>query len=473
MAHPVYFYNTLTRKIELFQPLEEGRARIYCCGPTVYNYAHIGNLRTYIFEDLLHRVLEDAGYRVDHVVNVTDVGHLTSDGDEGEDKMIKSARERGMTVWDIAEFFTRAFFRDWEALGLKNPGVVCKATEHIQDMIALIQKLEQKGFTYQAGGNVYFDTSRLTDYGKLALLDRQKADAQGRVDSDPNKRHPRDFVLWFTQSKFSDQAMTWDSPWGRGYPGWHIECSAMSSKYLGERFDIHCGGVDHIPVHHTNEIAQSEAAFGHPWVHYWLHGEFLVLQKEKMSKSSGDFLTLSVLTSKGYHPMDYRYFVLNAHYRTQLVFSYEALDAAKNGRMNLIERLAAMKTSTPSAATLFFESSVDDEDEVVRQIRSDLYNDLNAPKALGTLWTMVKDTAIPADRKLRVLGWVDRLLGLGLEQAFREESVPEEVESLARQRLEARKLKNWPAADELRRQIESRGWSVEDVPDGYRLRKKV
>ncbi len=473
MAHPVYFYNTLTRQIELFQPLEEGRARIYCCGPTVYNYAHIGNLRTYIFEDLLHRVLEDAGYRVDHVVNVTDVGHLTSDGDEGEDKMIKSARERGMTVWDIAEFFTRAFFRDWEALGLKNPGVVCKATEHIQDMIALIQKLEQKGFTYQAGGNVYFDTSRLTDYGKLALLDRQKADAQGRVDSDPNKRHPRDFVLWFTQSKFSDQAMTWDSPWGRGYPGWHIECSAMSSKYLGERFDIHCGGVDHIPVHHTNEIAQSEAAFGHPWVHYWLHGEFLVLQKEKMSKSSGDFLTLSVLTSKGYHPMDYRYFVLNAHYRTQLVFSYEALDAAKNGRMNLIERLAAMKTSTPSAATLFFESSVDDEDEVVRQIRSDLYNDLNAPKALGTLWTMVKDTAIPADRKLRVLGWVDRLLGLGLEQAFREESVPEEVESLARQRLEARKLKNWPAADELRRQIESRGWSVEDVPDGYRLRKKV
>lgn len=473
MAHPVYFYNTLTRQTELFQPLEEGRARIYCCGPTVYNYAHIGNLRTYIFEDLLHRVLEDAGYRVDHVVNVTDVGHLTSDGDEGEDKMIKSARERGMTVWDIAEFFTRAFFRDWEALGLKNPGVVCKATEHIQDMIALIQKLEQKGFTYQAGGNVYFDTSRFTDYGKLALLDRQKADAQGRVDSDPNKRHPRDFVLWFTQSKFSDQAMTWDSPWGRGYPGWHIECSAMSSKYLGERFDIHCGGVDHIPVHHTNEIAQSEAAFGHPWVHYWLHGEFLVLQKEKMSKSSGDFLTLSVLTSKGYHPMDYRYFVLNAHYRTQLVFSYEALDAAKNGRMNLIERLAAMKTSTPSAATLFFESSVDDEDEVVRQIRSDLYNDLNAPKALGTLWTMVKDTAIPADRKLRVLGWVDRLLGLGLEQAFREESAPEEVESLARQRLEARKLKNWSAADELRRQIESRGWSVEDVPDGYRLRKKV
>ncbi len=473
MAHPVYFYNTLTRQTELFQPLEEGRARIYCCGPTVYNYAHIGNLRTYIFEDLLHRVLEDAGYRVDHVVNVTDVGHLTSDGDEGEDKMIKSARERGMTVWDIAEFFTRAFFRDWEALGLKNPGVVCKATEHIQDMIALIQKLEQKGFTYQAGGNVYFDTSRFTDYGKLALLDRQKADAQGRVDSDPNKRHPRDFVLWFTQSKFSDQAMTWDSPWGRGYPGWHIECSAMSSKYLGERFDIHCGGVDHIPVHHTNEIAQSEAAFGHPWVHYWLHGEFLVLQKEKMSKSSGDFLTLSVLTSKGYHPMDYRYFVLNAHYRTQLVFSYEALDAAKNGRMNLIERLAAMKTSTPSAATLFFESSVDDEDEVVRQIRSDLYNDLNAPKALGTLWTMVKDTAIPADRKLRVLGWVDRLLGLGLEHAFREESAPEEVESLARQRLEARKLKNWSAADELRRQIESRGWSVEDIPDGYRLRKKV
>lgn len=218
MAHPIYFYNTLTRQTELFQPLEEGRAKIYCCGPTVYNYAHIGNLRTYIFEDLVHRVLEDAGYQVDHVVNVTDVGHLTSDGDEGEDKMIKSARERGMTVWDIAEFFTQAFFRDWESLGLKNPGVVCKATEHIQDMIALIRTLEDKGFTYQAGGNVYFDTSRFPEYGKLALLDRQKADSQGRVDSDPHKRSPRDFVLWFTQSKFTDQAMIWDSPWGRGYP---------------------------------------------------------------------------------------------------------------------------------------------------------------------------------------------------------------------------------------------------------------
>lgn len=473
MAHPVYFYNTLTRQIEAFQPLENQRARMYCCGPTVYNYAHIGNLRTYIFEDLLHRVLEDAGYLVDHVVNVTDVGHLTSDGDEGEDKMIKSARERGMTVWDIAEFFTRAFFRDWDMLGLKAPGVVCKATEHIQDMIALIEKLEERGFTYQAGGNVYFDTSRFPDYGKLALLDRQKSESIARVDTDPHKRHPRDFVLWFTQSKFSDQAMTWDSPWGRGYPGWHIECSAMSSKYLGERFDIHCGGVDHIPVHHTNEIAQSEAAFGHPWVNYWLHGEFLVLQKEKMSKSSGEFLTLSVLTSKGYDPMDYRYFVLNAHYRTQLVFSYEALDAAKSGRANLIERVAALRDKHPQSARQWFDAGADDDDDVVQSIRRDLRNDLNAPKALGTLWTFVKDPFVSEERKLRVLGWIDRLLGLGLSQAFRQEEIPEEVENLARKRLEARQSKNWAEADTLRLRIDELGWLVEDRPDGYRLKKKV
>jgi cysteinyl-tRNA synthetase len=473
MGQPVYFFNTLSRQNELFQPLEEGRVKMYCCGPTVYNFAHIGNLRTYIFEDLLHRVLEDAGYRVDHVVNVTDVGHLTSDGDAGEDKMIKSARERGMSVWDIAEFFTQAFFHDWEALRLRPPGIVCKATQHVTDMIEMIKRLEEKGFTYQAGGNVYFDTSKFPQYGKLALLDRQKTETLSRVESDVNKRNPRDFVLWFTQSKFADQAMIWDSPWGRGYPGWHIECSAMSSKYLGEQFDIHCGGVDHIPVHHTNEIAQSEAAFGHPWVNYWLHGEFLVLQKEKMSKSSGEFLTLSVLREKGFDPMDYRYFVLNAHYRTQLVFSFEALDAARNGRLNLLERVRTLSEGLPEAAQVFQSATIQEDDGMVQQIRQDLRNDLNSPKALATMWTMVKDPSIEPLRKLRVLGWLEKLLALGMDQAFTAEQVPPEVVQVAEERLRARKDKNWSLSDQLRGKLETMGWSILDQPDGYRLKKKV
>lgn len=473
MARQLTLYNTLTRRVEPFEPIEPGRVKMYCCGPTVYNYAHIGNLRTYIFEDLLHRVLEDAGYVLDHVINVTDVGHLTGDGDEGEDKMIRSARERGMSVWDIAEFFTRAFFSDWERLRLRPPGVVCKATAHIQDMIEMIRILERKGFTYQAGGNVYFDTSRFPEYGKLALLDRQGPETVSRVDSDPNKRNPRDFVLWFTKSKFGDQAMVWDSPWGRGYPGWHIECSAMSSRYLGERFDIHCGGVDHIPVHHTNEIAQSEAAFGHPWVNYWVHGEFLLLQKEKMSKSAGEFLTLAVLESHGYDPMDYRYFVLNAHYRTQLAFSFEALDAARNGRANLVERLRGLAREVPGAEELFLQKRIEDDDPYVRCLRDDLSQDLNAPRALATVWALVKDPEVTAERKIRLLGWIEAFLGLGLEQAFQEQRVPDEVRRIAERRWEARRRKDWQESDALRRELETLGWLVEDGPDGYRLKKRV
>lgn len=472
MPQPIKLYNTDGRQLQDFYTIEPGVAKMYCCGPTVYNYAHIGNLRTYVFEDLLRRVLEDAGYQVIHVVNITDVGHLTGDGDDGEDKIIKSAREKGMSVWDIARFFTEAFFQDWDALRLRRPTVVCRATDHIPDMIAMIRRLEEKGYTYLAGGNVYFDTSRFPEYGRLALLDRQNSESQSRVEADPNKRHPRDFVLWFTRSKFQDQAMTWDSPWGRGYPGWHIECSAMSTRYLGERFDIHCGGVDHIPVHHTNEIAQSECALGHRWVNFWLHGEFLILQKEKMSKSSGEFLTLSSLVERGFDPMDYRYFLFGAHYRTQLVFSWEALEAARRGRMNLLERLRDLTVRVPDARSLFNDPRPDELEEV-QQLRARLREDLNAPLALADLWTLVRQGGSAPERLLRTLGWADGLFELGLSQALEEVQVPEQVRRWAEERQLARSRKDWKSADELRQRIAEAGWVVEDRPEGYRLRRKV
>ena len=277
MPLPLQLFNTLSRQKQDLEPIDNGNVGIYTCGPTVYQYAHIGNLRTYIFEDLLVRTLRFFDYEVRHVMNITDVGHLTDDGDQGEDKMLKGAREQHKSVWEIAEHYKDAFFQDLKALNISMPDMQCRATEHIQDMIDLIRRIEAAGYTYQAGGNVYFDVSKTSDYGKLTGQVRDELKAGARIAVDPNKRNPHDFVLWFTQSKFEHQAMLWDSPWGRGYPGWHVECSAMSMKYLGEQFDIHCGGIDHIPVHHTNEIAQSEAATGKkPWVKYWLHGEFLV-----------------------------------------------------------------------------------------------------------------------------------------------------------------------------------------------------
>jgi len=326
----VRLFNTLTRSIDPLKPLVPGAVSIYCCGPTVYNYQHIGNMRTYIFEDLLVRTLRRAGYSVNHVMNITDVGHLVSDADEGEDKMAVAARREKKSSAEIAEYYTKIFFEDCTKLHIQRPATVCKATEHIPEMIALIQRLEARGMTYCAGGNVYFDVAKLADYGKLAKLDIQNLNARARVDIDTNKRSPLDFVLWFTKSKFEDQELQWDSPWGRGYPGWHIECSAMSMKYLGDAFDIHCGGIDHIPVHHTNEIAQSEGATGAEWVHHWMHGEFLVINAEKMSKSKGGFLTLDTIVSQGFDPLAYRFMCLTAHYRSQLNFTDETLkNAAK------------------------------------------------------------------------------------------------------------------------------------------------
>jgi cysteinyl-tRNA synthetase len=385
----------------------------------------------------------------------------------------------GKTVWDIAEFFTDAFFQDTDALNILRPTVICRATDHVKDMIELIQRIEAKGYTYQAGGNVYFDTQKFPEYGKMALLDRQE-EQQSRVDVDENKRNPRDFVLWFTKSKFEHQAMLWDSPWGRGYPGWHIECSAMSMKYLGEEFDIHCGGVDHIPVHHTNEIAQAESVTDHEWVHYWLHGEFLVMDAGKMSKSKGGFITLSSLVEDGFDPLDYRYFCLGGHYRTQLQFSFDALQQARNARLNLMDRLDLLRREVDgedlpadAADSPAVKDSESRADGYRRQFLEGLGEDLNVPKALAVLWTAVKDQELLARHRLEVAQWMDQLLGLDLASAGQGETelVDDEIQSLIEERNEARKNKNFQRADEIRDKLLKKGIVLEDLPGGTRWKR--
>ncbi len=463
------FYNSLSRSLEEFKPIEEGAVSFYACGPTVYNYAHIGNLRAYVFEDVLRRTLEYLGYSVRHIMNITDVGHLTGDSDDGEDKMLKTSRESGKDVWDIAQYYTDAFFRDTDRLNIVRPSVSCAATKHIDEMIALIKRIEENGYTYTAGGNVYFDTDKFADYGKLALLDRQEQKAGARVDVDKNKRHPRDFVLWFTQSKYENHIMLWDSPWGKGYPGWHIECSAMSMKYLGDQFDIHCGGIDHIPVHHTNEIAQSEAATGKKWVNYWLHNEFLLMDSGKMSKSKGGFLTLQSLLDQGYHPLDYRYFLLGAHYRTQLHFSFDNLKAARSARLSLEEKIRELLKSgeTPVAAG--------DRSEKARSwteaFMADLEADLNTPRALAVIWTILKDGDLSAGEILGLLYEFDTVLGLKLEdiEPVKEYQPSDEEKAMLEERIQARKDKNWARADEIRDYFQAKGLILKDTPRGTEI----
>ena len=474
-------YNTLGREIQDFKPLRAGEAGLYTCGPTVYNYAHIGNLRTYLFEDILRRTLEYHGLRVSHVMNITDVGHLTDDAYQGEDKILKSAREKGKTVWEIAAYYTEAFFHDLERLNILPPTRTCRATEHIGEMIALIRRIEANGYTYAAGGNLYFDISKLKDYGKLALLNLDDLKAGARIEIDANKRNPHDFVLWFTRSKFEHQAMLWDSPWGLGYPGGHLECSAMSMKYLGERFDIHCGGVDHISVHHTNEIAQSEAATGKAWVTYWLHGEFLVMAKEKMAKSSGNFLTLASLEESGYSPLDYRYFCLNAHYRSQLQFSLEGLESARRARGNLVERVRRIKAAASAEGTavpeahpsvpLRAQSAQSAQSAHLDSFRQNLANDLNTPQGLADLWGLLKDEAIGERAKLAAVLEMDRILGLDLAGIEAEEQeLSGEIRELIAAREQARRDKDFIRADEIRDQLKSKGISLEDTAGGVRWR---
>jgi len=469
----VKFLNSDGRELQEFKPIENGKVGLYCCGPTVYNYAHIGNMRPYTFEDVLRRTLEYAGYEVNHVMNVTDVGHLTDDGDEGEDKMIKSAREQGMSVWDIAEFFTKAFFHDTERLNINIPHHVCKATEHIDEMISMVKTLEDKGFTYTSGGNVYFDTAKFPEYGKMAGLDKQELQHGARTVVDTNKKNPQDFVLWFTKSKFENQAMTWNSPWGVGYPGWHIECSAMSSKYLGPHFDIHCGGIDHIPVHHTNEIAQSEAANGCKWVNYWLHNEFVIMKNGKMSKSKGGFLTVQDLVDKGYDAMDYRYFLLAGHYRSQLIFTWESLDAARTAREGLLKKTAQLKAEgVPVDPRDFSEAA----EKVLKDFQDHISQDLNTPRCLADIWSCLKSNDISSGEKLGLLLDMDRILGLNLAEAelkedLSGEALDSEIEAMIQQRQEARKNKDFALSDRIRDDLLARGIQIVDSPEGPKWKK--
>ena len=475
-------FNTMGRQVQNFIPLVPGKAGFYGCGPTVYNYAHIGNLRAYVTHDILVRTLRRFGCEVNHVMNITDVGHLSGDNDEGDDKMVKSAAERGKSVLEVADFYTKAFFRDTDALNIVRPTVICKATDHISEMIELIKRIEENGYTYFAGGNLYFDISKFPAYGDLAMLRIEELKAGARTGQDENKRNAGDFVLWFTRSKFENQALVWDSPWGRGYPGWHIECSAMSIKYLGESFDIHAGGIDHIPVHHTNEIAQSEAATGkHPWVRYWVHNEFLVLDKGKMSKSAGGFITLQSLIDDGFHPLDYRYFLLGGHYRSQLQFSGIALEGAKNARKSLGEKIRSLAVQAEISKDLsqrHSDTKVNGKAaEYLANFNKALEDDLSTPRALAELWGLLKDSSISADETLAAAMDMDGVLGLNLaEETAREESREDpsliaEIEGLIEERKAAKAAKNFARADEIRRNLKERGIILEDSPAGTSWRR--
>jgi cysteinyl-tRNA synthetase len=450
-------YDTYERRLRPFEALQPGRAGLYACGPTVYDYAHIGNLRTYLFGDTLRRVLQLNGYAVDHVVNITDVGHLTSDADSGEDKMEKGSRRTGRSAWDIAAYYTAAFQRDLERLRILPPAVWARATDHIPEQIAFIADIERKGFAYALADGIYFDTARLERYGHLARLDIAGLRAGHRVDLG-NKRAPTDFALWKFSSAGSGEAqrqMEWDSPWGRGFPGWHIECSAMSTRYLGALFDIHIGGEDHVPVHHSNEIAQHEACHGHPPARYWLHGAFLRLQdSNKMSKSDGSFIRLDSLAERGFDPLAYRYLALSAHYRSKLVFSWTALEAAQTA----LGRLRLAYHGLPSGGT---------PDPAYRErMLAELNDDLNTPRALALAWEVLK-SALPGEVQKATLGWLDEALGLGLDAWAPEvHAVPAAVRELVEARQQARTEKRWADADALRAAIEAAGFSVCDTAAG-------
>jgi len=457
-------YNTLTRKKEIFTPLKNNLVGLYTCGPTVYHYAHIGNLRTYIFEDILKRVLLYNKFKVKHVMNITNVGHLTSDSDTGEDKMEKGAKREGKSVWQIADFYTKAFMEDIKKLNIIKANIFCKATDYIKEQIELITKLEKKGFTYIIEDGVYFDTSKLKDYGKLAKLDIEGLKAGTRVEFVKGKKNITDFALWKFSPKDKKRQMEWDSPCGKGFPGWHIECSAMSMKFLGETFDIHCGGIDHIPVHHTNEIAQSETATGKKFVNYWMHGEFLNLEKEKMAKSGENFITLSTLEKRDFDPLAYRFFCLSAHYRSSLNFSFEALESAKNGFEKLKNKIWEIKKEKDKVKKEIKEKY---REEFLKLIN----NNLDMPGALALLWDLIKEKEISGKSKLDLILDFDKIFGLNLKD-IKEEKIPKEILNLVKQREKARQERNFAESDKLRKLIQEKGYTIEDTK-GKPIVKKV
>ncbi len=454
-------YNTLNKQIEEFIPNNEQEVTLYTCGPTVYHYAHIGNLRTYIFEDILEKGLNYVGYNVKRCMNITDVGHMSSDADTGEDKMVKGAIREHKTVYEIADFYTKAFFEDCKKLNIKRPEIVEKASEHIDIYIKMVKKLLDEGYAYISNGNVYFDISKAKDYYKLSGKnpDELIIGARDDVEEDIHKKNPYDFGLWFTISKFENQAMKWDSPWGIGYPGWHIECSGLAINYLGDNLDIHCGGVDNIFPHHTNEIAQSEAYLGHKWCNYWLHGEHLNDATGKMSKSKGEFLTVSLLENKGYNPLAYRFFCLQSHYRNQLVFSYEALDKANNTYNKLLSKIKNIE-----------EEGIIDYDMVKKcqdKFKEAINNDLNTSLMLTCLYDVLKEN-LNGNTKLEIIKDYDRVLSLNLLQ--KEKQIDSELIEYINKKIEERRLakqnKDFAKADAIRKELEDKNIYLKDTREG-------
>jgi len=453
-------YDTYTRTVRDFEPLDPPDVGLYTCGPTVYDYAHVGNLRTYIFEDVLRRVLDFNGYRVKHVMNITDVGHLESDADTGEDKMEKGTQRTGKSAWEIAELYTQAFKDDLHHLNIIEPTIWCKATDHIDEQIQTVQCIEARGYTYRTSDGIYFDTSKLPDYGYLGRLDIEGLRAGARVDL-AEKRNVTDFALWKFSPPGKKRQMEWDSPWGVGFPGWHIECSAMSAKYLGEFFDIHCGGEDHITVHHPNEIAQTQACYGTRLANFWMHGYFLQIDQGRMAKSAGDFLRVQTLIDGGHDPLAYRFMCLGAHYRSRLNFAWEGLAGAQTA----LNRLRA-------AVYEWGEAGMVDED-YIDQFAAHINDDLNMPRALAVTWNLVKSDLPEATKKATLLAF-DRVLGLRLaDWEPVVDVIPAEIMALVAQRQAARAARDWATADALRDQIAAAGYVMKDTPEGPQVSKQA
>lgn len=467
MPTPIFLYNTLSRKKEEFRPQSE-EVGLYTCGPTVYNYAHIGNLRSYVFEDLLKRTLYYFNYPVKHVMNITDVGHLTGDMDMGEDKIESGAAREGRSAWDIASFYAEAFKSDLRALNIIEPDVYCRATDYIKEQIALVARLEEKGFTYKTSDGIYFDTSLVSDYNKLSHLPLKDLQEGARVEKNPEKKSPTDFALWKFSPVGTKRQMEWDSPWGVGFPGWHIECSAMSLRFLSGQLDIHCGGADHINVHHTNEIAQSEAATGEKFFNYWLHGAFLIVPGgKKMAKSEGNFLTLeNTFIANNIDPLAYRFMLLQGHYRKPMEWRSDSAANAQNGLESLRRKVAELKSETTAEGQVI--------EEFISRFKSALADDLNIPQALALVQEVLKSDEDANDRLKTILNF-DQIFGLGLSHASVDnldpESLPEDVTKLLTARNSARENKDWNESDRLRDEIRARGFLVEDTKEGMKISK--
>ena len=459
----IYFYNTLTRKKEVFKPIDEKEVKIYSCGPTVYKDATIGNLRTNIFQDVLRRVLRYNGYKIKHAMNITDVGHLVSDGDEGEDKMIKSAREEHKSPEEIAKHYTKLFFDDLKALNIETPEIVCKATDHIKEMLQYVEVLVKKGYAYETSTAIYFDVSKLDKYPVLSNLNVEDQKAGARVEVDPEKKNPYDFALWIKAPE--NHLMKWDSPWGPSYPGWHIECSAMGQKYLGEQFDIHTGGIDLIPTHHENEIAQSKGYCGKVPARYWLHGEYLLIDGGKMSKSLGNVYLLKDIMDRGYNPLTYKLFSYSSHYRNKLNFTWEGMDAAEKS----LERLK-------NGYKLHLNGTDEVDDDTVNEFEERFHkainDDLNMPLAMGVVWEVVRNNK-KSPKLAKLLLKFDTVMGLKIdEEDKKEENIPEEILNLIEKRKQARNDKNWEESDRLRDLINSKGYNIKDTKEGTEVSKK-